>query len=116
MMKQKIIERILALAALRGDITGRGSLLTDYDEDALGVIVTARGRMVARSLGLSLRTGADGSWILTDETGSPAGNLAELDVEDETVAAVAGILGVEGAGSASGGSFGGKLPQIRPWR
>ena len=68
---QEIIDQILALSALRGDITARGDMLVDNDEEAMCQLVPVSVGAVLDELGLDFTLRKKGvavkNWPLTKE-------------------------------------------------
>lgn len=103
-----LIDRVLALAALRGDMTGRGSMLDDYDRGALAALVEAAVRPAAAAVGLVMTDGPEKTFANRDGSPATASQMARL--ENEVFVRMAAMLGINAPAVVVG-----PLPSIRPY-
>ena len=95
--RKTLIDSVIALASLRGDFTGRGSLLVDTDFEALAVIADRVVPATLSRLGISFTTTEQG-WIISSPP-SPEATIRLPAVEEYLVRVL--LSHISGTGNMS---------------
>ena len=111
-MKTQIVDRIMALGALAGDSVLRHTILTDYDEAAIGRLVESAIDTIGRTAGFMVSVLTDGDVELVNASGAPLDPMTRVDVEDAVTDMVAAALGLPTVTPVWVKS--GPLPKIKP--